>query len=142
MGGHDLARFVEAQDPVWRDVLAELGAGRKRTHWMWFVFPQVAGLGSSAASARYGLASVDEARAYLAHPVLGPRLEACTRLMLATEGGTAREILGTPDDMKFRSSMTIFGLADPGNPLFREALDRFCGGAPDPRTLQIAGAAT
>lgn len=142
MGGRDLARFVEAQDPVWRDVLAELGAGRKRTHWMWFVFPQAAGLGASAASARYALRSLDEARAYLAHPVLGPRLEAAVRLALAVDGRTATEIFGTPDDMKFRSSMTIFGLADPGNPLFREALDRFFGGAPDPRTLGIAGAAT
>lgn len=134
----DADGFLAAQDPVWPAVTAELRAGRKESHWMWFVFPQIAGLGSSAMSRRYALGSLDEARAYLAHPVLGRRLEDCTRLVLAAEGRSLRQILGTPDDLKFRSSMTLFHLADPSRPLFGAALDGVCGG-PDPRTVALAG---
>jgi uncharacterized protein (DUF1810 family) len=134
----DLTRFVEAQAGVHEGALAELVAGRKRTHWMWFVFPQLRGLGASAMADRYGIGSLAEARAYLAHPVLGPRLDACTRAMLAHAGASARDILGRPDDMKFRSSMTLFDRADgrEGNP-FRTALEAFCGGVPDERTLEL-----
>ncbi len=102
--GFDLARFLVAQEPVYETALAELKAGRKRTHWMWFVFPQLRGLGLAPTSLFYGLESLDEARAYLAHPVLGPRLEACMRALLAHERLTAHAILGSPDEMKLRSS--------------------------------------
>jgi uncharacterized protein (DUF1810 family) len=132
---HDLARFVQAQAPVLGDVLAELTAGRKRSHWMWFVFPQVAGLGFSAMAQRYAIRSLDEARAYLAHPLLGERLRRCTDLVLAVEGRGIAAILGSPDDVKFRSSMTLFGRAAPDEVRFAAALDRYCGGEPDPATL-------
>ena len=108
---HDLGRFVAAQERVWPEVVAELGAGRKRTHWMWFVFPQVAGLGSSAMAQRYAIGSLDEARAYLAHPVLGARLREATRLVLRHRGTPAEAVLGPIDAMKFRSSMTLFAEA-------------------------------
>jgi uncharacterized protein (DUF1810 family) len=130
-----LERFVAAQDSVWPRVTAELKAGAKRSHWMWFVFPQIAGLGSSAMSQRYALASLDEARAYLAHPVLGPRLRQVTDLMLAHAGTPAEAILGGIDAVKFRSSMTLFGAAAPEESRFARALDAFYGG-PDPRTLE------
>ena len=136
---HDLARFVLAQGPVYGAVLAELAAGRKRTHWMWFVFPQIEGLGTSAAARRYALRSLDEAAAYLSHPVLGPRLRRCTDLVLAAPG-SATDILGTPDDLKLRSSMTLFGRAAPGEARFGTALGRFFGGVPDPATLARLGA--
>jgi uncharacterized protein (DUF1810 family) len=129
--------FVEAQDRVWRDVVAELAAGRKTSHWMWFVFPQLAALGRSPTAKRFGLASLDEARAYLAHPVLGPRLREATRLVLAIRGSDAYAIFGTPDDLKFRSSMTLFGRADPGESAFRTALDRYYGGQEDATTLRL-----
>ena len=132
---HDLRRFVDAQAPVFDAVLAELRAGRKRSHWMWFVFPQIAGLGFSPMAQRYALASLDEARVYLAHPVLGDRLRRCTDLVLAVEGQGITAILGTPDDMKFRSSMTLFGRVAPEEPRFRAALDRYCDGRPDDATL-------
>jgi uncharacterized protein (DUF1810 family) len=131
-----LERFVAAQDPVWARVTAELAAGAKRSHWMWFVFPQIAGLGSSAMSARYAIASLDEARAYLAHPVLGARLRQATDLMLRQSGRPAEAILGGIDAVKFRSSMTLFRAAAPGDPRFGRALDAFFGGAPDPRTRE------
>lgn len=131
----DLDRFVAAQAPVWDAVEAELVAGRKRTHWMWFVFPQVAGLGRSAMSARYALDGLDAARAYLAHPVLGARLRRATDLMLAHAGEDAASVLGGVDAVKFRSSMTLFAAAAPEEPRFAAALRAFHGGAPDPETL-------
>lgn len=131
----DLQRFVSAQQPVYVTALAELMAGAKRTHWMWFIFPQVEGLGHSAMAQHFAIRSMDEARAYLAHPLLGARLADCTRAML-TVAGSARAILGTPDDMKFRSSMTLFGLADAGC-LYRQALGRFFDGEEDSATLDI-----
>lgn len=133
----DLDRFVQAQAPVIDVVRQELRAGRKRTHWMWFVFPQLRALGRSATAQQYGIASLDEARAYLAHPVLGPRLLECSRLVLAAPGGSAREILGTPDDLKLRSSMTLFAAAQTEEPVFAAVLDRFYAGAPDPQTTGL-----
>jgi len=137
----DLERFVTAQAPVFETVLAELRAGRKRSHWMWFVFPQLRGLGQSWTARFYGIASIEEARAHLAHPLLGPRLDLCTRIVLGSEGPSLHAIFGSPDDMKFRSCMTLFSLAtdDRANP-FPEALDRCCGGRPDERTLALVGA--
>ena len=132
---HDLQRFVAAQEGVWERALAELRAGAKRSHWMWFVFPQIEGLGHSAMAQRYAISGVEEARAYLAHPLLGPRLLACTAAMNGHEGKSARAILGQPDDMKFRSSMTLFAAADPGEPAFGEALARYFGGQRDAATL-------
>jgi uncharacterized protein (DUF1810 family) len=131
----DLERFVEAQGPVFDTVRRELAAGRKAGHWMWFVFPQIAGLGTSPTARFYALASLEEAKAYLAHPVLGSRLTEATRLVLGAGGRTANAIFGSPDDLKFRSSMTLFAAADPAEPLFRQALERFYGGEPDARTL-------
>lgn len=133
----DLDRFVVAQQPAIGAAQAELAAGRKRSHWMWFVFPQLKGLGTSATALRYGLASLAEARAYLAHPLLGRRLRHCTGLVLAVTDRGLHEIFGSPDDMKFRSSMTLFALAGDGP--FREAVDRLCGGRPDQRTLDLLG---
>jgi uncharacterized protein (DUF1810 family) len=131
-----LDRFVSAQAVVYPDALAELDQGRKRTHWMWFVFPQIAGLGLSPTARRYAITSLDEARAYLAHPVLGPRLEESARAVLAIGGKSAEDIFGYPDDLKLRSSMTLFARAadDPG--VFQAVLDRYYDG-PDPRTLDL-----
>lgn len=131
-----LERFVTAQAPVWTTVRAELAAGHKRTHWMWFVFPQVAGLGNSPMAVRYALASLAEARAYLAHPLLGPRLVEATQLMLGHAGRPAEQVLGGIDAMKFRSSMTLFEAAG-GGPAFGAALDAFAGGDRDARTLAL-----
>jgi uncharacterized protein (DUF1810 family) len=132
----DLERFVAAQDAggTYASAVAELRAGRKLGHWMWFVFPQVAGLGMSATSQRYAISSLDEARLYLAHPVLGSRLEECARILTALSGRTAREIFGSVDELKLRSSMTLFARAAPGDPLFQEVLDRYFGRAADART--------
>lgn len=132
----DLNRFVRAQDPVYRDVQGELAGGRKRTHWMWFIFPQVAGLGFSAMSQRYAIRSRAEAEAYLAHSVLGARLIECTRLVLAVEHRTINAILGAPDDAKFRSSMTLFGAVS-DEPVFGEALARYFAGERDRATIEI-----
>lgn len=134
---HDLARFLTAQEPVWHAVLAELRAGRKQSHWMWFVFPQLRALGRSATALRYGIASLGEARAYLAHPVLGARLRQCAGLVAAVQGRSAREVMGTPDDLKLRSSMTLFEAADPAEPVFQQVLERFYGGERDPLTLAL-----
>ncbi|MFB6155736.1 MAG: DUF1810 domain-containing protein [Haloferacaceae archaeon] len=134
---YDLQRFVDAQDPVIADVKAELRAGRKRTHWMWFVFPQLEGLGRSRRAKRYGIASRGEAEAYLAHETLGPRLRECTRIVNDVEDRTAREILGSPDDLKFRSSTTLFAaVADDPDP-FETALEKYYDGDPDPNTLEL-----
>lgn len=130
----DLERFVTAQARVWTEVEAELTRGAKRSHWMWFIFPQIAGLGRSAMSAHYALESLDEARDYLAHPVLGARLRRATELMLTHAGQPAEAILGGIDAVKFRSSMTLFSAAAPDEPLFGAALDTFFAGAPDPAT--------
>ncbi|TQF41604.1 calpastatin [Bradyrhizobium sp. UNPF46] len=135
----DLERFVRAQNPVYRDVQGELARGRKQSHWMWFVFPQIAGLGFSAMSQRYAIGSRAEARAYLAHPVLGARLIECTSLVLAIQGRSINAILGTPDDAKFQSSMTLFGAVS-DQPVFGEALDRYFAGERDTATLEILGA--
>ena len=133
----DLDRFVQAQAPVYDRVVAELHAGRKRTHWMWFVFPQLAGLGFSAMAQRYAIGSLGEAQAYLAHPVLGPRLRECSGLVLAARERDIHRIFGSPDDLKFRSCMTLFQRAAPGEPVFGHCLDRFFGGAPDPQTIAL-----
>lgn len=138
---HDLQRFVDAQAPVYEQVRAELRAGRKRSHWMWFVFPQLRGLGGSAMATRFGIASLDEARAYLAHPMLGARLRECCALMLQVPGRSAHDILGSPDDLKFRSCLTLFALAAPGETLFPGGLERFYGGIPDARTEALLNAA-
>lgn len=134
---YDLHRFVDAQDPVLDRVRAELRRGRKASHWMWFVFPQVAGLGSSPTAQRFALSGLDEARAYLAHPVLGPRLRECAQLAADVPAGSAAAVFGHPDDLKLRSSMTVFARAAPGEPVFAAVLDRFFDGAPDPRTLEL-----
>ena len=134
----DLGRFVAAQEDVIGDALAELHAGRKRSHWMWFVFPQLRGLGVSPTSHRFGIADLAEARAYLAHPLLGRRLFACTDIVLSIERRTLLEIFGSPDDMKFISSMTLFALAsENAQSAFRTALDRYGGGALDQRTVDL-----
>lgn len=133
----NLARFTEAQATVYDAVVAELRAGRKRTHWMWFIFPQLAGLGRSAMAQRYAIASLDEARAYLAHPVLGPRLRQCAVLVAAVEGSSAHQIFGDPDDMKLHSSLTLFAHAAPGEPVFQQCLDKYFDGAPDSSTLSL-----
>ena len=132
---YNLQRFVEAQGPVYQTVLSELRAGRKRSHWMWFIFPQIAGLGHSAMSQRYAISSLAEAKAYLAHGILGPRLRDCTRIITGIEGRSALEIMGRPDDMKLHSCLTLFANAAPEEALFRDALDKFFDGADDNQTL-------
>jgi uncharacterized protein (DUF1810 family) len=133
-----LERFVTAQAPVFSAVLDELRAGRKRTHWMWFVFPQLRDLGRSSMATFFGIGSLQESRAYLAHPVLGPRLDLCTRTVLELEDGSLLQIFGSPDDMKFQSSMTLFALAAaaPAS-VFYQALDRWCDGELDAQTLTL-----
>ena len=134
---HDLQRFVAAQQPVYGAVVEELARGAKRSHWMWFVFPQLAGLGRSATARHYGIASEAEARAYWRHPLLGPRLKECTALVLAVEGKSALQILGAPDDSKFRSSMTLFEWVAPDEPAFGRALVKYFGGVRDGATLGL-----
>ncbi len=128
-------RFLEAQDPVYANVLSELKRGRKTSHWMWFVFPQIEGLGSSEMARKYAIASLAEAAAYLAHPVLGARLGECTRLVNEIEGRAIGEIFGAPDDRKFHSSMTLFARASGGG-VYAEALRRYFAGVEDPATLE------
>jgi uncharacterized protein (DUF1810 family) len=139
---HRLQRFVDAQDDdgTYESALRELRDGRKRSHWMWFIFPQIAGLGQSPTSRRYAISSLEEARAYVAHPVLGPRLEECVRALLARTGASARDIFGGIDAMKLRSSMTLFHRADPDNALYTEVLDRYFGGEPDEATDRLLDA--
>lgn len=134
-----LDRFLEAQRRTYDQALAELRAGRKTSHWIWFVFPQVAGLGSSPMAERYAIASLEEAREYVDHEVLGPRLVECARAVLSHADRSALEIMGSPDDLKLRSSMTLFAAAAPEQPVFREVLDTFFGGAADPRTERFLG---
>ncbi|MGJ0396791.1 MAG: DUF1810 domain-containing protein [Methylocystis sp.] len=132
---YDLARFVAAQEPVYSLAIAELASGRKRSHWMWFVFPQIEGLGASAMAQRYAIRSLNEARAYLDHPLLGMRLKECVGLVNEVEGRSAHEIFGSPDDLKFHSSMTLFATAAPDEPLFVEALRKYFDVRRDPLTL-------
>jgi len=132
---YGLERFLAAQEPVYEKVREELQEGRKRSHWMWFVFPQLEGLGASAMAQRYAIRSLAEAHAYLAHPLLGARLKECVGLVNKVEGRSAHEIFGSPDDLKFHSSMTLFAAAAPQEPLFGEALDKYFAGRGDPLTL-------
>jgi uncharacterized protein (DUF1810 family) len=138
---HDLRRFSEAQESVYETALSELRDGRKRSHWMWFVFPQFAGLGSSATSRHFAIRSADEARAYLAHPVLGPRLVECADAVLAVTGRSAHEIFGSPDDLKLRSSATLFASVSPPGSVFERLLDTYFGGRRDDATLRLIGSA-
>jgi uncharacterized protein (DUF1810 family) len=130
----NLERFVDAQAPVYEQVRRELTVGRKQSHWMWFIFPQIAGLGQSPMSVRFAIASLGEAKAYLAHPVLGARIRECARLTLDVEGKTARDIFGSIDEMKFRSSMTLFARAAPDENIFQRCIDKYFVGDPDPAT--------
>jgi uncharacterized protein (DUF1810 family) len=132
---HDLQRFVDAQRDVYATALAELRAGHKRTHWMWFIFPQIEGLGGSEMARRYAIRSADEAAAYLAHPVLGPRLRECTSAVAMHGERDIGDIFGHPDDLKFHSCMTLFADIAPDESLFQACLDRFFDGAPDTATL-------
>ncbi len=132
---YDLQRFVDAQDPVYERVRGELESGRKQSHWMWFIFPQIAGLGRSPMALRYAISSLDEARAYLEHPLLGPRLRECTRLVMQVAGRSAHQILGSPDNMKFRSCLTLFARAAPEERIFRNALEKYFDGEEDSLTL-------
>jgi uncharacterized protein (DUF1810 family) len=135
----DLSRFVEAQDRVADAVTRELRSGRKQSHWMWFVFPQIRGLGSSPTAQRYAIGSLDEASAYLAHSVLGKRLREWTQTVLEVEGRSAEEIFGYPDYLKFRSSITLFSRVPSADPVFEKALEKYYGGKPDRKTLDILG---
>lgn len=132
---HNLQRFVDAQASVFAQVLAELRAGRKRTHWMWFIFPQIAGLGSSDMAQHFAIFGRAEAEAYLAHPTLGPRLRDCTALVNQIPNRTVSDIFAYPDDLKFRSSITLFGSVAPGEEVFRAALEKYFAGKSDPATL-------
>lgn len=132
-----LRRFVDAQRLIYEMVRTELRAGRKRSHWMWFIFPQLAGLGRSDTARRFALSGLDEACAYLAHPILGPRLLECSGLVAAIEGSTIGAIFGSPDDLKFHSSMTLFAQAAPGQDIFAACLDKYFGGKPDSATLAL-----
>jgi uncharacterized protein (DUF1810 family) len=134
---YDLQRFVHAQDRMYDTVIDELRGGRKRSHWIWFVFPQLRGLGRSPTALQYGIASLDEARAYLAHEVLGPRLRECARLVAAIDGRSVGDIFGFPDDLKVRSSMTLFARATDDNADFVAVLDKFYNGEEDPATLEL-----
>ncbi len=131
----NLERFVAAQAPVFPDVVRELTSGRKTSHWMWYIFPQIRGLGRSPISMEYAISSRDEAQAYLQHPVLGPRLKECTQLVLNVNGRSATDIFGTPDDIKFRSSMTLFAQVSRDDDIFYRALQKYFEGAPDRLTL-------
>jgi uncharacterized protein (DUF1810 family) len=139
----NLGRFIAAQHQIFEAALHELRAGRKQSHWMWFIFPQLRGLGHSPRAILYSIGSLEEARAYLAHPVLGSRLLLCTQAVLAIEGRTLHEVFGSPDDAKFCSCMTLFAQAterDTGKP-FRAALDRYCDGRMDPQTMVLLNSA-
>ena len=131
-----LQRFIDAQDPVFDQVRQELRQGRKQSHWMWFVFPQISGLGSSPMASRFAISSLAEAKAYLQHPILGQRLRECAQLTMQVEGRSALEIFGYPDDMKFRSSMTLFARASPDEQVFKDAIQKHFDGEFDPLTLE------
>ena len=138
---HDLNRFVRAQEESYQQALSELERGRKQSHWMWYVFPQLDGLGSSPMSKRYSIKSEDEARAYLDHPVLGPRHAECAEAILAVDGKSARAILGSPDDMKLKSCATLFARVSPPGSVFERLLDKFYDGERDAATLRLLSAA-
>lgn len=135
-GELDLDRFIAAQAGVYERAMQELRAGKKESHWMWFIFPQLQGLGSSPTTRFYAIGSTAEAKAYLDHPVLGPRLRQCAAALLAIEGRTAKEIFGCPDDLKLRSCLTLFAAVAEGNPVFQDVLTRYFGGDGDPLTLR------
>ena len=135
----DLERFGEVQDPVYAQVCRELRQGRKQGHWMWYIFPQLKGLGQSFMANRFGISGADEARAYLTHSILGPRLAECTSLVNGVEGVSADRIFGYPDTMKFRSSMTLFAHVSPGSNVYADALEKYYGGEPGPLTLEMIG---
>ena len=137
MDGSGLSRFVEAQEGVYERVLSEIRAGHKRSHWMWFIFPQCEGLGFSEISKRYAITSLDEAEAYLRHPVLGPRLLECAEAVLTLEGRSAAEIFGSPDDTKLRSCATLFAQVSPPDSVFEGVLDKYFAGEADERTLEL-----
>lgn len=137
----DLQRFVDAQAPVYRNVVDELRSGRKRSHWMWFVFPQLRGLGGSPTAVHYGISSLDEARAYLRHELLGPRLRECARLVDAVQGRSVADIFGSPDDLKLGSSMTLFARATDDNEEFLAVLDKYYDGRQDQLTMERLGRA-
>jgi uncharacterized protein (DUF1810 family) len=134
---HDLDRFVRAQAPLYTQALAEIRQGRKRSHWMWFVFPQLAGLGTSRMAAHFAIAGAAEAAAYLAHPVLGPRLVECADAVLAVDGRSAHDIFGSPDDLKLRSSATLFAAVSPPGSVFDRVLAKYFPDGPDERTRQM-----
>jgi len=133
---YNLQRFVDAQAPVFEQVLSELREGRKQNHWMWFVFPQITGLGRSETARFYAITGIDEARAYLAHPLLGERLEQCAKIIEPQLKWTARQIFGSPDDLKLQSSMTLFAIAAPERPIFQAVLDTFFDGSQDRLTVE------
>jgi len=133
----DLQRFVDAQNPLYGRVLSELAAGQKRSHWMWFVFPQIAGLGTSATAQHFALSGIEETNAYHTHRILGPRLLECTNLVMAIEDRTIHRIFGSPDDMKFRSSMTLFSHAATDDRIFDQALTKYFDGVGDPLTIGL-----
>jgi len=136
---HDLQRFVDAQQPVYAQVIEELRRGTKTGHWMWFIFPQVRGLGHSSLSERFGISSLEEAAAYLRHPILGPRLRECTSLVMGIERRSSQRIFGCTDNLKFRSSMTLFAQTTGDDELFEQALRKFYSGKHDDRTIEILG---
>ena len=140
MDSYHLDRFVQAQDRTYESALTEIRNGRKRSHWMWFIFPQFEGLGSSAQSVFFSIKSTAEAKAYLAHPLLGPRLIECAGAVLAIDGRSAIDIFGSPDDMKLRSSATLFARASPDGSVFHRILDKYFGGRADEKTLRLVGA--
>jgi len=133
----NLNRFVDAQESIYSSALFELEAGQKRSHWMWFIFPQIAGLGSSPTATFYAIKSISEAEAYLAHAVLGPRLQECTKTLLSISGRSVAEIFAYPDDLKFCSSMTLFDNVSSGDCVFADALNQYCGGTRDAKTVEI-----
>jgi uncharacterized protein (DUF1810 family) len=136
---HNLARFVSAQEPVFESALSELENGQKKSHWMWFIFPQIEGLGYSETSRYYSIKSIDEARQYLNHPILGPRLLKCAETVLAIGGRTASEIFGSPDDMKFKSSMTLFACVTVSDSLFARVIEKYFDGERDKKTEFLLG---
>src|SRR5271166_3561668 len=139
---HNLSRFVQAQEDDYEQALAEIRSGRKRSHWMWYIFPQIDGLGFSSTSRRYSIKSVAEAEAYLSHPVLGLRLIECAEAALRVEGRSAYEIFGSPDVMKLKSCATLFAIVSLAEPVFHQLLDKYYQGEQDDRTLQLLGIAS
>jgi uncharacterized protein (DUF1810 family) len=139
---HDLTRFAEAQQGVYERALSEISSGRKRSHWMWYIFPQFAGLGFSSTSQHYAIKSIEEAKAYLAHPTLGPRLLECAKAVVDIDGRSAAQIFGSPDDMKLRSCATLFACVSPAGSVFHRVIAKYYGGAFDEKTLRLLGADT